>query len=1755
MNFKYGSAGSEVSRGTITTDGIDLKINSVADLILLPSGTNKVGVGTTNPSYKFHVSGASIVQALTSSAADVSMVFINTTSTNYIEFFNGEYNLYQAGGSASNVTLKITNAGAVRFPKYSGTLQTGTPTYILGTDASGNVVKVLGSSVPGSVSGSGTLNKIPLWTPNSSTIGDSMISQVTTSNVLMKGAGNNFILNLDPDNNAIGDTSTVIFNDRARVGWFNSAVYLGDGGSNKDIKLQTNLGDIISLTSNTERMRIKFDTGKVGIGTTTPVEQLTVFGQVASTSSSSTVNTAGANRAIMDLTGGGARMGHFRGATAAGSGFLRLFTDSVERMRISSAGDVGIGTTPTTGYKLDVVRTSPGYSIVGRHATGGKVGIYNSTGDNGIGTVNNYAFNLFTNNSAPQMSITTSGNVGIGATDADSFGRFLVSGTGNLINANATSGAATFQLYEGGQGRFGIVTLNGSAGAKFTIAGTEKMRITSVGNVGIGTNNPTEKLVVQDGKVLAGHTNTRGYGFHDLSNYTYTANTSRLSLVTAGTEAMSITSSQRVGIGITNPLGKLHVYNTATTSNGNGTASETAIGQDSITLYGHGGTNGQTYGSITWMGGSRRRAMISAVAENADTDYIGLAFYTQGTDGSGNYSESMRISRSGKVGIGTTSPTAKLHVAGTGLFTGLVSGITPVNSSNFVTKAYVDGSGGGTGPFLPLAGGTMSGDLKLNDNVDLYLGTGDDLQIFHSGTAGVINNKTGGLFIKSTQTDGNIVFEADNGSGGVATYFFLDGGSADGTNLYTKFPDSSRLLFGTGEDLQIYHDGSNSRINETGTGDLIITGGNDILFNDPNGFVYMNMNQSNSVELYYANSKKFETTNTGVAVTGNLTTTDDITISNTSPEIYLTNTNAAKYNWMVAAQENVDQSFEITPSTAAGGSTYSTPALQINGSTSNAIFAGKITSGNDIVNATAGVYTWTGDTDTFIQRSAANEIAFKTGAQTALVLDSVQKATFTGDVVINNSLSFSTNGFADFGNIGTGAMRFKPSGNTLALTLTGANATIAGKATSTQTAASDSSITLTTKSYVDGLVTGVPVYRGTWDARNNTERGSGSDGGDPDLRLAANKILGNYYIVETAGSATPNGANTKPDSWNVGDWCIFSDVTSGAGTDLWQKIDNTSVISGVGTGQKVTKWEGAGPSETLTDGPITFSGNNSTFAGTGTFEGNLTINGPQTIFNPDGNSQAKILNVGTNAIALYASSGDSLYLGGGGTTNLTLDASTGATFSGTVATIGLDVQRTSGSSSDILRITSADVATTIQRIENTSDAANGFGRIEFKTNAATGQVSGRGGFKFIDGDGNDILYLDNDNAAATFAGNATFAGQVLCNTNTTSPTSGDAAFYKSSAGAVLSGFQAILETGSAGSRATALTINNSQNATFAGNVTIGDNSASEIFLAFNSSATDFALGANGSNFMIGTSSDLDSGNLITLSGTNGNFGIGTTGPTSKLQVNYSAAPSFNANNGANALRLVRDDSGGDLNQLGAGLVFAQRYLNTDAALIGVGGIYGVKTIGSGSFGGGLAFYTQPFGSGNMNESMLINHAGNVKLGQYSGTAQTGTPTYLLGTDASGNVVKTLTTPSPVTSQAASLYDLIPNGAFTTTYAFTSTAGTYSEVMEGNDVITASGTYTVQMFVNDHAVGGTQYSETYSGIMSWASATNTNSGSGDGTISEIVLHRSGHATNTGMTYLRTRETTSVNGGKLKLEIMGNLSYTGASNVVFKFVRLI
>jgi hypothetical protein len=112
-------------------------------------------------------------------------------------------------------------------------------------------------------------------------------------------------------------------------------------------------------------------------------------------------------------------------------------------------------------------------------------------------------------------------------------------------------------------------------------------------------------------------------------------------------------SGLRIGAGSGFAQAKVDLLaNTSTTSDGDGTADMAISGTDSILLKGHnGGASGSNYGSIVWVGGgSRRRAMITSVADGStDTDIIGLSFYTQGTDGSGDFSESMRIAHNGNV--------------------------------------------------------------------------------------------------------------------------------------------------------------------------------------------------------------------------------------------------------------------------------------------------------------------------------------------------------------------------------------------------------------------------------------------------------------------------------------------------------------------------------------------------------------------------------------------------------------------------------------------------------------------------------------------------------------------------------------------------------------------------------------------------------------------------------------------------------------------------------------------------------------------------------------------------------------------------------------------------------------------------------------------------------------------------------------------------------------------------------------------------
>jgi len=87
--------------------------------------------------------------------------------------------------------------------------------------------------------------------------------------------------------------------------------------------------------------------------------------------------------------------------------------------------------------------------------------------------------------------------------------------------------------------------------------------------------------------------------------------------------------------------------------------------------------------------------------------------------------------------------------------------------------------------------------------------------------------------------------------------------------------DSEKLIFGDGSDLQITHNGSNSLIGESGTGDLYIYGENNIyLANNVSGSEnYLSATKDGAVSLFYDNSAKLATASGGVTITGEATAT------------------------------------------------------------------------------------------------------------------------------------------------------------------------------------------------------------------------------------------------------------------------------------------------------------------------------------------------------------------------------------------------------------------------------------------------------------------------------------------------------------------------------------------------------------------------------------------------------------------------------------------------------------------------------------------------------------------------------------------------------------------------------------------------------------------------------------------------------------------------------------------------------------------
>jgi len=112
---------------------------------------------------------------------------------------------------------------------------------------------------------------------------------------------------------------------------------------------------------------------------------------------------------------------------------------------------------------------------------------------------------------------------------------------------------------------------------------------------------------------------------------------------------------------------------------------------------------------------------------------------------------------------------------------------------------------------------------------------------------------------------------ADSALQSIPDNYILNTGDSITGNL--SFGDNDKAQFGASNDLQIYHDGSNSYISDTGSGSLRVRGANYVTLESDTGEVYAQGEKDGPFRLYYNDSLKLATTSTGINVTGTVAAT------------------------------------------------------------------------------------------------------------------------------------------------------------------------------------------------------------------------------------------------------------------------------------------------------------------------------------------------------------------------------------------------------------------------------------------------------------------------------------------------------------------------------------------------------------------------------------------------------------------------------------------------------------------------------------------------------------------------------------------------------------------------------------------------------------------------------------------------------------------------------------------------------------------
>ena len=185
-----------------------------------------------------------------------------------------------------------------------------------------------------------------------------------------------------------------------------------------------------------------------------------------------------------------------------------------------------------------------------------------------------------------------------------------------------------------------------------------------------------------------------------------------------------------------------------------------------------------------------------------------------------------------------------------------------------------------TGTLTTTSGINAGNNISMNDNTKLKAGTGDDLQIYHDGTTSYLSNTTDSTLLIRNLGNGQIAIKPQN-SYPVELYFnaskkFETNNEGVKISGFLEMEDNQRIQMGTGDDLQIYHDGSDSYINDAGTGNLYITSTDGNINLQTNGSENaVKCIENAAVELYFNGARKFRTYANGAVCDENLLFADN----------------------------------------------------------------------------------------------------------------------------------------------------------------------------------------------------------------------------------------------------------------------------------------------------------------------------------------------------------------------------------------------------------------------------------------------------------------------------------------------------------------------------------------------------------------------------------------------------------------------------------------------------------------------------------------------------------------------------------------------------------------------------------------------------------------------------------------------------------------------------------------------------------------